>query len=54
MTDLIKYREFFQSQKCKTRTFVNSDDVEKWWVLEVYTKLSSTFFTFDYKSEKLN
>ena len=35
MTDLNKYRDFFQSQGFGTRTYCNGDDNKMWWCLEI-------------------
>lgn len=53
MTDLQKYRKFFQGQGFQTRTFQDGDDVKVWLSLEVkWEGIIKTVFFFDYGTEK--
>jgi hypothetical protein len=54
MNKLDAYRDFFQAQGFKTRTYKSQDDNSEWWVLELkYNGEIKGAFVFDYKTETL-
>ena len=50
--EITALKNFFQDQGMRTNTYVNSDDFDKWYVLEIRTinnKLAGCFL-FDYET----
>ena len=53
-TALDQLRNLFQSRGFNTRTYINSDDSSRWWVLEIIRQGEvRSAMVFDYETEEM-